>query len=153
VGATLLAALEGGGHKAFVADTAPLVYRIERDVAPALSAVCDPLFDAVEAQALDCLVSAVSVTELMIAPYRAGPEQVSMVDAFLEQPALGIVDVGMRIAQDAARLIASAGLHRLPDALVAATAAAVGLPLVTSDRQLARSGVVEAFLVSDFASH
>lgn len=149
MGATLLGTLASSGHQAFVADTSPLVYRIEREAAPALVAACDVLFDAVEARALGCLVSAVSVTELMIAPYRAGPEHVSMVDAFLKQPALGIVDVDMQIAQDAAQLIASAGLQRLPDALVAATAAAVGLPLVTNDRRLARSGMVDALLVAD----
>jgi predicted nucleic acid-binding protein len=151
VGATLLDALRSGGHEAFVADTAPIVYRIERQAEPTLIAACDPLFDAVAMQAVGCLVSAVSVAELMIAPYRAGPQNVAFVDAFLRQPALGIVDVGMDIAREAARLIASDQLRRLPDTLVAATAAAVGLPLVTNDRRLVRSGVVDALLVADFA--
>lgn len=57
----------------------------------------------------------------------------------------------MEIAREAARLIGSEQLRRLPDALVAATAAAIGLPVVTNDRRLARSGVVDALLVADFA--
>jgi predicted nucleic acid-binding protein len=40
---------------------------------------------------------------------------------------------------------------RLADALIAATALDLGLPLVTADRRLARSGAVEALLVQDFA--
>jgi predicted nucleic acid-binding protein len=151
VGSSLLSTITSGGRKAFVADTAPVLYRLERHASRKLIAACDPIFDAVEAGRLDCLLSAVSVAELMIVPYRLGPEATSLMYGFLQQPAFGIVDVGIDIAREAARLIASEQLRRLPDALVAATAAAVGLPLVTNDRRLARSGVVDALLVADFA--
>jgi len=148
---TLLEAVRATGHEAFVADTAPLVYRVERRAVPALTAACDPLFDATEAGQIACLVSAVSVAELLIVPFRAGAAAVSSIDAFLRQPSFGIIETGLPVAREAARLLALGRLHRLADALIAASAIAVGLPLVTNDRRLARADLPNVFLVADFA--
>jgi predicted nucleic acid-binding protein len=148
---TLVDALREGGHESFVADTAPLVYRFQRRSAPALTAACDALFDAVERGELTCFVSGVSVTELLVAPFRAGPGAVEAIDAFLHQPLLGIVGVGEAVARRGARLLAGRRTRLLADALIAATALEARVPLVTNDRRLSRSGVVEALLVSDFA--
>lgn len=146
----LLAAVEAIGAGAFVADTAPIIYRVERGVDPQLVAACDPLFDATEAEDLGCLVSAVSVAELLIAPFRAGPAAVSAVDAFLRQPALGIAELDEPIARTAAELVARERVGRLPDALIAATSLEYALPLVTGDRRLARALAPNAFFVSDY---
>jgi predicted nucleic acid-binding protein len=105
----------------------------------------------VERGQLACLVSAISVAELLVAPTRAGSRALAAVDAFLRQPFLGIVEVGDGVARRAARVLAEQRLRRLADALIAATALELRLPLVTNDRRLAASGVVEAFVVSDFA--
>jgi predicted nucleic acid-binding protein len=146
----LLTAVEAAGAGAFVADTAPVIYRVERSADPALVAACDPLFDATEAEIVGCLVSAVSVAELLIEPFRAGPAAVSAVDAFLRQPALGIAELDEPIARTAAELVARDRVGRLPDALIAATSLEYGLPLVTGDRRLARALAPRAFLVSDY---
>jgi predicted nucleic acid-binding protein len=149
-GAQLLAAVEAFGAGAFVSDTAPIIYRVERGANARLVAACDPLFEAVEAEELGCLVSAVSVAELLIAPFRVGPAAVSAVDAFLRQPLLGIAEVDDVVARTAAELVASERVSRLPDALIAATGLRYGLPVVTGDRRLARSLGVDTFLVTDF---
>jgi predicted nucleic acid-binding protein len=149
--ATLVTAVRSSGRGAFVADTAPIIYRIERGVSAELVGTVDPLFDAVERGGLGCLVSAVSVAELLIKPQRTGPRAVAAVDTFLGQPAVGVAEVDEGVARQAAGLVADGRLRRLADALIAATALAFELPIVTSDRRLARSGVPNVFLVADFA--
>ena len=146
----LVGAIEATGAGAFVADTAPIIYRVERGAEPGLVAACDPLFDAVEGERLGCLVSAVSVAELLIEPFRAGPAAVSAIDGFLRQPALGIVELDGSIARTAAELVARARVGRLPDAVIAATSIEYGLPLVTGDPRLARALAPAALLVGDY---
>jgi predicted nucleic acid-binding protein len=147
---SLLAAVEAVGVGAFVADTAPIIYRVERSADPGLVDACDPLFDATEAEDLGCLVSTISVAELLIAPFRSGPAAVSAVDAFLRQPGLGVVELDEPLARRAAELVARNVVGRLPDALIAATSLEYSLPLVTGDRRLARALAPNAFLVSDY---
>jgi hypothetical protein len=55
---TLLDAIEAAGAGGFVADTAPIIYRLERRANAKLVAAVDPLFDAVERGELGCIVSA-----------------------------------------------------------------------------------------------
>jgi predicted nucleic acid-binding protein len=148
---TLIETLRAARHGSFVVDTAPLIYRFQRRSAPALTSACDPLFDAVERGEVTCFVSAITITELLVAPVRAGPGAVEAIDAFFHQPFLGIVEVGEAVARRAARVLAGRKTRRLGDALIAATALEARVPLVTNDRRLASSGVVEAFLVADFA--
>ena len=150
---TLIDALRSAGYESFVADTAPLVYRFQRRSEPRLTVACDALFDAVERGEVTCFVSAVSVTEILVVPIRAGPGAgaVEAIDAFFHQPFLGIVEVGEAVARRGARVLASRKTRRLADALIAATALEARVPLVTNNRRLARSGVVDALLVSDFA--
>lgn len=149
---SLLAAIEATNAGGFVADTAPIIYRLERRAAPRLVAAVDPVFDAVDRGELGCIISAISAAELLIGPFRAGPAAVSTVDRFLRQPMLGIAEVDERIARGAARAIAEAKLMRLPDALIAATARVLTLPLVTGDRRLSRAGVATGFFVHDYTS-
>ena len=135
----------GGG---FVCDTAPLVYRLERSGQRALLVAVDELFDSVEEGALGCLVSAVSAAELLVRPYRVDSPAATLVDAFLRSPHVGVVEPSLGIAHGAARLVARRAVPRLGDALVAATAADLAIPLVTADRRLARA--VGGGLVQDF---
>lgn len=145
---SLLSEVLASGAGAFVADSAPVIYRVERRADEVLVAACDPLFDAVERGELGCLVSAVSVAELLIEPFRLGPGAVSTLDAFLRQPMLGIAELDEPIARGAAQLVARGRVGRLPDALIAATAIRFGLPLVTNDRRLAATGVANVLLVT-----
>jgi predicted nucleic acid-binding protein len=149
--AGLVAAVEATGAGAFVADTAPLVYRLERRARSALTAACDPLFDAVGRGDLGCMISAISVAEVLVAPLRAraGPAVV-VVDAFLRQRSVGIAEVDGDVARAAAHLLAEGRVTRLPDALILATGVRLGLPIVTGDRRLARAAT-NALLVADFA--
>ena len=141
---SLLNRVRATGAGAFVCDTGPLVYRLERGGGAVLAAV-DALFDAVEAGALGCLVSSVSAAELLVRPYRLGPEALAVADGFLRAPGVGVVPPSLGVAHGAARLVARRRVARLPDAIVAATADELGLPLVTADRRLARG--VGALLV------
>jgi predicted nucleic acid-binding protein len=136
---------------AFVCDTAPLVYRLERSGSAALLGAVDALFDRVEEGELACLVSSISVAELLVRPYRAQPRAVPIVDGFLRNPNVGVVAPGLAVAHGASGLVARRVVPRLGDAIVAATAADLGLPLLTADRRLARSGIENALLLSDFA--
>lgn len=135
----------GGG---FVCDTAPLVYRLERIGPPQVLTVVDALFDRVEEGAVGCLVSAVSAAEFLVRPYRVHPPAATVVDGFLRSPNVGVVETSLGMAHGAARLVAKRVVPRLGDALVAAAAADLAIPLVTSDRRLARA--VGGLLVQDY---
>ena len=139
--------LRGGGG--FLCDTAPLVYWLERSGPRPVRAAVDALFDGVEEGVLGCLVSSLSAAELLVRPYRIGPPAVTVVDGFLRSSSVGLVPPSLGVAHGAARLVARRLLPRLGDAVVAATAAELGLLLVTADRRLARA--VKGLLVQDFA--
>ena len=144
---SLLSAL--GGAEAFVCDTAPLVYRLERSSRRSILAAVDSLFDAVESGEVACIVPAVCAAELLVRPYILGPPAVSVVDGLLRSPGVAVAAPQLGTAHAAARHVARRTIPRLVDALVAATAAELRLPLVTGDRRLARAA--NAVLVSDFA--
>jgi len=150
VGHRLLAAVAERGAVAFVADTAPIIYRVTRGPDRQLVGACDPLFDAVEDERLGCLVSAASMAELLIEPFRTGPAALSAIDAFLRQRSLVVAEVDEEIARSAAELLASRRQSRLASALVAATALRFELPVVTADRRLARGLGAAALLVADY---
>jgi predicted nucleic acid-binding protein len=144
----LVAAVRGAGG-GFVCDTAPLVYRLERSGPRPLLAAVDALFDRVEEGVLGCLVSALSAAELLVRTYRVHPPAVTVVDGFLRGPNVGVIGTNLGVAHAAARLVAKRVVPRLGDALVAATAADLAVPLVTADRRLARA--VGGLLVQDYA--
>jgi predicted nucleic acid-binding protein len=143
----LLAAVEATGAQAFVADTAPIIYRVERTARRALVTACDPLFDAVAAGRLSCLVSAISVAELFIRPAAAGPAAVATMETFFQEPAVEIAAVDYETARAAAGLVAE--VPRLADAVIASTSLRLGVPIVTGDKRLARA-VPGALLIGDF---
>jgi predicted nucleic acid-binding protein len=143
---SLLSAI--GDAEAFVCDTAPLVYRLERAPSRSVLREVDAVFDAVENGRLACIVPAVCAAELLVRPYGLGPPAVSVVDALLRSPGVAVAPPGLGTAHGAARHVARRTIPRLADALVAATAAELRLPLVTGDRRLARAA--GALLVHDF---
>jgi predicted nucleic acid-binding protein len=81
------------------------------------------------------LDSTVTVTELLIRPFRRSPAVVAMAEEFLRHFAeVRLVDVTYDVAREAARLRARTGLPT-PDALVVASAATTEADiLVTNDR-------------------
>jgi predicted nucleic acid-binding protein len=149
-GADLVETLRAAGG-AFVADTAPLILRTERRGQGDYVRACDPAFAAVESGELFCFVSTLTVAEFFVGVVRLGREAVAFADAYFRQPSLIVVPPDREVAQAAAWLVARGRLRRVADALIAATANDLGLPLLTTDRRLARAGAVEALHVSDFA--
>lgn len=137
-------AARGGG---FVCDTGPLVFRLERSGPRRVREAVDALFGRVELGEIGCFVSTLSASELLVHPHRMGLPAVGVADGFLRSPFVGLVPPSLAVAHGAARLVARRALPRLGDAVIAATAADLRLPLVTADRRLARA--VGALLVQD----
>ena len=80
------------------------------------------------------VISAVSVTEALVRPLRAqSTSATGTVEAYLRSfPNLSIEPVTYEIAREAARIRAATAL-RTPDALILATAAVVGSPMVVAN--------------------
>jgi len=80
-------------------------------------------------------VSMVSVGELLVRPFRAGPAAIATIEGLLRHFAeIRLVNVTYEIAREAARLRAASDL-RMPDALIIATALEEKVDvLVTNDR-------------------
>ena len=126
------------------------MYRLERSQPRSVLAALDPLFDAVEAGELACIVPAVCAAELLVRPYTLGPPGgLGRGRAASVSPGVAVAPPRLGTAHAAARHVARRTIPRLADALVAATAAELRLPLVTGDRRLARAA--GALLVHDFA--
>lgn len=101
----------------------------------AISALAIELFDRCLATGRNQgALSAVSVTELLVRPFRSGPSAVSTVEGFLRHFAdLRFVPVEYATAREAARIRAATGLST-PDALIIASHGAGGTDiLVTND--------------------
>jgi predicted nucleic acid-binding protein len=136
---------------AFVADTALRIFRLERGGDRRLVETCDPLFELAERGVIGCLVSSISAAEVFVGAFRRNAAVVPIVDAYLRSPFVGVVAPDLEIATSAASLLARGTIGRLSDAFIAATALALGLPLVTNDRRLARSGAADTLLLADYA--
>jgi predicted nucleic acid-binding protein len=86
--------------------------------------------------ALNGYYSAVSATELLIRPLRAGPTEATYMHAFLRHfPHLHVLPVDLDVATQAATLRAIKGL-RTPDALIVASGLLAGCDvIVTNDEE------------------
>jgi len=136
-------------HRRIAVDTSIFIYQLDPNVR--YIHLTEPIFKWIEARGHAALSSTVTLTELLVRPYREGGDQA--VDAFYgllsRYPNLDWIPVDLRIADIAARLRAD---HRLrtPDALQAATAAhgnATGL--VTNDPVFNRIKAFEVLLLDD----
>lgn len=79
-------------------------------------------------------VSAVTVAELLVRPFRTGPDEVALIESFIGHFAdLEVRDVAYPVAREAARIRASTSLS-MPDAMIVGTAVANGADtIVTND--------------------
>ena len=131
---------EGGDLRALLGPPGPIVIDASLVVAyldgnDVFGAVAAMLFDdLVGPGEYPATVSAVTVTECLVRPFRAGPEAATLVSTFLAHfPNLRVRAVDFEVAAEAARIRAAAGL-RTPDALVLATAVVDGVgTVVTAD--------------------
>jgi predicted nucleic acid-binding protein len=129
-------------HRRIALDTSVFIYQLEANV-PYLP-LTDLIFSWLERPDAKAVTSTITMTELLVAPYRSSDEQrVDEIYALLSTfPNLDWIAPDLEIADLAARLRA---VHRLrtPDALQAATAAYAGATaLITNDAVFER---VEAF--------
>ncbi len=102
------------------------------------------LFDDFLASGRDVgVMSMITVGEILVRPFRAGPAAVAVAEAFLQQFAeLDLVEMDYAIAREAARIRASTDL-RMPDALILSSATTALRPPL-HERPVARSGRDEA---------
>ena len=129
-------------HRRIALDTSIFIYHLESN--PKYLLYTDPIFSWLERPESKALTSTITMTELLVLPYRAGDEQQAndFYGLLSTYPNLDWIAPNLEIADLAARIRA---LHRLrtPDALQAATAAhgqATGL--ITNDSVFER---VEGF--------
>jgi len=120
-------------HRRIALDTSIFIYHLESN--PKYLAHTDPIFSWLERLGSTAVTSTITMTELLVLPYREGDEQ--QADDFngllSTYPNLEWIAPNLEIADLAARIRA---LHRLqtPDALQAATAvSSLATGLITND--------------------
>ena len=110
-----------GRHRRIALDTSVFIYQVEAN--PRYVALTDPLFAWLERPAHTAVTSTITMTELLVQPYRDGDEQ--RADRFYgllaTYPNLEWVAPDLEVADIAARIRAVRRL-RTPDSLQAATA-------------------------------
>lgn len=72
-------------------------------------------------QSEQLVLPASTYAEILVGPYRRGPEAVTIVDRFIADLAIRVIPITEQIARHAAALRSQHAALRLPDALVLAT--------------------------------
>jgi predicted nucleic acid-binding protein len=134
-------------HRSIAIDTNVFIYALEAN--PRYAALADHIFSWLEQAGHTGVTSTITMTELLVQPYRAGDEQrVNEFYALLSTyPNLNWIAPDLEIANVAARIRATYGL-RTPDSLQAATAVrshATGL--VTNDPVFERVDLFETLVL------
>jgi len=86
----------------------------------------------------ECIVIASVLAEILVHPYRVGPEAVSEVEAALSALRMVVLPIDASLARRAAELRASNARLRLGDALVIAAGDALDAEVVTADASWSR---------------
>jgi len=86
----------------------------------------------------ECIVIASVLAEILVHPYRVGPEAVSEVEAALAALRMVVLPIDAGLARRAAELRASNTRLRLGEALVIAAGDALGAEVVTADASWSR---------------
>lgn len=102
-------------------DTAPLIYFIERN--PVYYSLVEPFFAAVERGEVQVVTSTLTLTEVLVHPYRHGNQALAREysEILLNARNVNTIPVSAEIAAEASRLRAAHGI-RTPDAIQLATA-------------------------------
>ena len=137
-------------HRRIALDTSIFIYQLEPN--PKYLAYTDPIFSWLERSGSRAITSTITMTELLVLPYREGDEQRAndFYGLLSTYPNLDWVAPNLEIAELAARIRA---LHRLrtPDALQAATAAhSQATGLITNDAVFERVDGFEALVLDRF---
>ena len=136
-------------HKRIALDTSVFIYHLEPN--PRYLALTNLIFSWLERAGSNALTSTITMTELLVLPYREGDEQRAddLYSLLSTYPNLDWTAPNLEIAELAARIRA---LHRLqtPDALQAATAAHTGATgLITNDAVFARVEGFQTLVLDD----
>jgi predicted nucleic acid-binding protein len=91
-----------------------------------------------QARREELVLPASAYAEVLVDPWRRGGDAVSVVRRFVTDLAIRIAPLTEQVAERAARLRAHHRALRLPDALVLATADALGATALTCDRSWPR---------------
>jgi predicted nucleic acid-binding protein len=114
-------------------DTAPLIYFIERH--PRYLPLVRPFFEAMQRGEFRVVTSTLTLTEVLIHPYRRGDRALAAEysDILLNAPNLTMLPVSPDIADYAARLRAAHGMKTPDSILLAAALAANASVFLTND--------------------
>lgn len=137
-------------HRRVAFDTCIFIYQWEAN--PRYSPLTDLIFSALEESDFAAVTSTVTMTELLVHPYRSGDADRAseLFGALCTYPNLEWIFPTLEIAAIAAEIRA---LHRLrtPDALQAATAVhSKATALITNDPALKRVPGFDVLLLGDF---
>ena len=130
-------------------DTAPLIYYIEQF--PAFYPTVQPFFQAVGHGAFSVVTSIVTLTEVLVQPYRYGDRRLAQEyrDILLGSPGVLTLPVSQDIAEETARIRATYNL-RTPDALQIATALQAGASFfLTNDSDFRRVPGISTLVIND----
>ena len=136
-------------HPRIALDTSVFIYQLENN--PRYAGLTDRVFSWLEQPARQAVTSTITMTELLVQPYREGDQR--RVDEFYgllsTYPNLDWIPPSLDVADIAARIRASQGL-RTPDALQAATAVhATVSGLITNDPVFKRVTGFEAMVLDE----
>jgi predicted nucleic acid-binding protein len=137
-------------HRRIALDTSIFIYHLEAN--ERYLALTDHIFSWIERPGSMAVTSTITMTELLVQPYRCADDQ--RVDAFYAllttYPNLDWISPTLEIADRAARFRALYHL-RTPDALQAATAVQVGATaFITNDLAFERVATVNTVIVDRF---
>ena len=136
-------------HRRIALDTSFFIYQLEPN--PKYLAYTDPIFRWLEQPGSRAVTSTITMTELLVLPYREGDEQRAndFYGLLSTYPNLSWIAPNLEIADLAARIRA---LHRLrtPDALQAATAIhTLSTGLITNDPVFERVEGLDTLLLDE----
>jgi len=138
-------------YERVVFDTTTCIYFLESAPSDRRRLVIEPLVKAAESEETELSVSALTVTELLIGPLRAGNRVAEARARLFLYEICHVVPVEIEIAEAAARIRARHGL-RTPDALVCATGLVAGaVAIVGNDARWKRLTEVNYVHLDDVA--
>lgn len=126
----------------YVADTHALIWYLEDS--PRLGSQARAAFDACDRGEIRIYVPTICLVEIvyLMEKGRILPEMKSMLDEELKSGESGLIlaDLNMEVVEQIANVLRD-DIPDLPDRVIAATALALNLPLISRDRKIVLSGV------------
>ena len=126
----------------YVADTHALIWYLENS--PRLGSQARVTFDACDRGEIQIYVPTICLVEIvyLMEKGRISPEMKSMLDEELKSGESGLVlaDLNMDVVDQISNVLRD-DIPDLPDRVIAATALALNLPLISRDRKIVLSGL------------